>query len=250
MQRRQLKVARIAERLGAPGGFLGLLLLSACLGGCGSTQRSGGTDQVKPTDSQSAPAVVPVPNDVSYTIIKTDVMPGIKRGLDIRLNRKVSEEVLRTIATELKNSDQHTYERTLIAYYLPGMEVGSGAWAISHFDPDLQIRILGASLDQEKTLLAKSTNRPAGQDVIGRWQDDFPGEVITIYREDGQLFIERNFKDGSSSKQKALEKASPIGRRFEAKERSDDGHYCVIDKTGDLQQRDKQGLVATAKKID
>jgi hypothetical protein len=177
-------------------------------------------------------------------------MPGVKRGLDIRLNRKVSEEVLRAIATELKNSDQHTYERTLIGYYLPGMEVGSGAWATSHFDPDLQIRIIGVSLDEEKSLLAKSTNRPAGQQVIGKWQDEYLGGIVMIYRENGQLFIERNFKDGSSLKQEALERKSPIGRRFEAKEPSDDGDYCVIDKRGNLQLRDKQGLVATAKKID
>lgn len=104
-------------RLGAPGGFLGLFLITAWLGGCGSTYSSGGAEQVKANDSQRAPAVVPIPNDVSYTIIKSDVMPGIKRGLDIRLNHKVSEEVLRAIATELKNSDRNTYERTLIEYY-------------------------------------------------------------------------------------------------------------------------------------
>ena len=185
-----------------------------------------------------------------YTILKADIVPGIKRVLDIRLNHKVPEEVLRAIATQLKHSDQHTYERTFISYYLPGMEVGSGAWATSHFDPDLQIRIFGASVDQEKSILAKTTDRPIGQTVIGKWQDDSLGEIVVIYREGGKLFIERIFKDGSSGKQEATENPSPLGRRFDAKERSDDGDYCVIEKSGNLQQRDKQGLVAIAKKID
>jgi hypothetical protein len=95
---------------------------------------------------------VPIPNGVIYTIIRTEVVPGIKRSLDIRLNRTVSEEVLRAIATKLKNSDHGTYERTFISYYLPGMKVGSGAWATSHFDPDLEICILGVSTDQEELL--------------------------------------------------------------------------------------------------
>src|ERR1039457_4223586 len=152
MQRRRLTVARIAGRRGTPGGLLALFLLTALLGGCDSTQKAGGAEQVKSSDSERARVVVPIPNDVSYTIIKADLMPGIKRDLDIRLNRKVSEEVLRAIATELKNYDQHTYERTFIGYYLPGMDVGSGAWATSHFDPDLEICILGVSTDQEELL--------------------------------------------------------------------------------------------------
>jgi hypothetical protein len=58
---------------------------------------------------------------------------------------ETSVEVLRAIATQLKNSDAHTYERTFIVYYLPGMEIGSLAWATSHFDPELQVRIIGVT---------------------------------------------------------------------------------------------------------
>src|ERR1039458_10482874 len=68
-------------------------------------------------------------------------------------NRTVSEEVLRAIATKLKNSDHGTYERTFISYYLPGMKVGSGAWATSHFDPDLEICILGVRSEEHTSEL-------------------------------------------------------------------------------------------------
>src|ERR1022692_872799 len=76
MQRRRLTVARIAGRRGTPGGLLALFLLTALLGGCDSTQKAGGAEQVKSSDSERARVVVPIPNDVSYTIIKADLMPG------------------------------------------------------------------------------------------------------------------------------------------------------------------------------
>jgi len=75
----------------------------------------------------------------NFSVIKEDVFHNFKRSLDIRIDKRVSEEELRTIALELKASDSKSYDRTFICFYLPGMEVGAGAWATSHFDPDLKI---------------------------------------------------------------------------------------------------------------
>lgn len=55
----------------------------------------------------TAPATMPespatdIPADVSYEVINTDILPGIKRSLDVRLNKRVSEDVLRAIALDL-----------------------------------------------------------------------------------------------------------------------------------------------------
>ena len=67
--------------------------------------------------------------DVSYTIIKSSTLPGIKRSLDVRINKKVSERTLRALALKLKSDDTREYERTFICYYLPNMTVDAGAWA-------------------------------------------------------------------------------------------------------------------------
>ena len=67
---------------------------------------------------------------------------GFDDHLDIRLNREVQEDVLRSIAMELKSSDRKKYERTFMLYYLPGMEVDAGGWASTHFNPDLEVIIL------------------------------------------------------------------------------------------------------------
>ena len=65
-----------------------------------------------PPLSSNAQSTTPIPPDVIYTILKEHTIPGIKRGFGVRLNRKVSKEVLRSIAIELKNLDPNTYEPT------------------------------------------------------------------------------------------------------------------------------------------
>ena len=75
--------------------------------------------QVTPTPTQPQ-----IPVDVSYEIIKIDTA-DITRSLDVQLNKRVSEDVLRIIALELKAQEPRSYERTFILYYLPNMIVDS-----------------------------------------------------------------------------------------------------------------------------
>ena len=190
-----------------------------------------------------------IPKDVTYSIIDTKVVPGVKRSLDVRLNRKVTEDVLRSIALQLKSQDPKEYERTFITYYLPDMKLGAGAWATTYFDPDLDIRILGLTAEQEKNLVNEVAD--SSREVVGTWLDESPvvGSKITIYRQNGKLYMEQIFGDGSSSKKEMTKKASSRGQRFEEKSSSSSGDYYLINTRGDLEMRDQVGLVATAKRI-
>ncbi|MGB7060741.1 MAG: hypothetical protein WBF13_00125 [Candidatus Zixiibacteriota bacterium] len=190
-----------------------------------------------------------IPKDVTYSIIDTKVVPGVKRSLDVRLNRKVTEDVLRSIALQLKSQDPKEYERIFITYYLPDMKLGAGAWATTHFNPDLDIRILGLTAEQEKNLLNEATD--SSREVIGTWLDESPviGSKITIYRQNGKLYMEQIFGDGSSSKEEMTKKASSRGQRFEEKTSSSSGDYYLVNTRGDLEMRDREGLVATASKV-
>lgn len=196
------------------------------------------------------PPATAIPEDVTFTVIKQDRYGDTKRSLDIRLNRKVPKDVLRTIALQLKDADSGRYERTFIVYYLPEMQVGAGGWATTHFNPNLEVRILGLTIEEEQQLTTESvaTNR----DIIGRWLDESPfiGSRITIFREDGKLYIEQIFKDGSGGKKELIEKQSPLGRRFDTVTGSSAGDHWLLDSRGSLQIRDNEGLIATAKKID
>ncbi|MDY0208213.1 MAG: hypothetical protein RBR82_16555 [Pseudomonas sp.] len=88
----------------------------------------------------------------NYSIISDNDFRNVKRSIDVRLDKKASAEVLNAIALKLKNMERKKYERTFIAYYLPNMEVGAGAWATSHFDPELDVRILGLTADEEEKM--------------------------------------------------------------------------------------------------
>jgi len=130
------------------------------------------------------------------------------------------------------------------------MTIGSGAWATTHFNPNLEVRILGLTAEAEKALTQEPV--PANREIIGRWLDvsPFVSSRITIYREDGTLYVEQKFKDGSSSNDELVEKSSPLGRRFDKVGGSTAGDNWVLDSRGNLQIRDNDGLIATAKKIN
>ena len=202
--------------------------------------------------SRNKPSPAPPPTstpDISYSIVDSDIMFPYKRSLDVRLNNKVSDETLRTIALKLKLLDSRNYDRTFICYYLPDMEVGAGAWATTHFNPNLKVQVLGLTAEQEK-VLKQQPNNPS-QEVIGSWLDESPfiGSRITIFRQDNKLFIENKYTDGSVGKKEIVKKTSNNGEAFQKKESNSFGEFYLIDAKGNLQLWDKEGLISTAKKI-
>ena len=198
------------------------------------------------SDSQEEQRTPSVPSDVKYSIIDSDTIPGIKRTLSIRLNKKVSEDVLREIALKLKSEDSSEYDRTLITYILPGMTVGTGAWATTHFDPDLQVCILGLTAEQEQLLKAK--RQPSSRKVIGKWVDNGVGgsSIMTIFREHGKYCLESRYSDGSVGMQILIKSGAYRFNDFE----SDAGDHYVILSDGDLEISDNDGLIATCTKTD
>lgn len=227
-------------------------LVSALAIGSNEPQQSPPTRQpsVPSQENQQQPKVreATIPSDVSFSVIDSTTLPGIKRSLDVRLNKKVSEQILRALAFTLRAQDSRAYDRTFIAYYLPGMPVDAGAWATTHFNPNLEVRILGLTAEDENKLL---TQPDLGGEIIGRWLDESPfvGSRITIFRDEGRFFIEQIFKDGSSLKNEVVERKSSLGRRFDKVDASTGDHW-ILDSKGNLQVRDNDGLIATAKKLE
>ena len=187
------------------------------------------------------------PSDVTYTIISDNSLFRIKRSVDVRLDRKVSKEVLRSLAIELRNADKGEYQRTFIVYYLPGMTVGAGGWATTHFNPELEVRILGLTAEEEKV---RSQAQSPSREQLGVWVDNRPFMgTISIFREGGKLLVEKKYKDGSTSKKEVVEKPSRRGRRFEEKEGAAFGEYFLIDRQGKLQLWDEDGHITTAERL-
>lgn len=123
------------------------------------------------------------------------------------------------------------------------------AWATAHFTPALEVRIAGLSLEQERDLVAMPS--PSGGTVIGTWVDETPfaGSRICFRRVGRAAFAEWRFGDGSTRTEELVESQEADVRRFDKRKPSRDGaHYC-INPQGDLEIRDRDGLVATARRI-
>jgi hypothetical protein len=110
-------------------------------------------------------------------------------------------------------------------------------------------RILGLTVKQEATLRQQPEN--PSREVIGTWLDERPfvANKITIFREDGKLFMENKYKDGSSGKTELVEGSSPSNRRFDKVGGSRAGDHWILESNGNLQIRDNEGPITTAKKI-
>lgn len=66
----------------------------------------------------------------------------IKRSVVVRLSRELQYNDLVALGKSIRDQDSN-YERVFIEYYLPGMREGAGAWAVTHWTPNLEARILG-----------------------------------------------------------------------------------------------------------
>jgi hypothetical protein len=201
-----------------------------------------------PIQASPTPSTPTIPNDVSYSVETTAIRPGIKRSLDVHLNKKVSEEVLAAIATKLKAEDTRQYDRTFITYYISEVDKPKAMWATTHFNPTLKVEICGLSSEDAKSLLA--VPMPPSREVIGRWLDETPYApcLVTIYREDDKFYIEERSKNNSCFSRQLVERQTDTGRRFDKAEHSDAGDHWLIDAGGNLQARDNDGLITATKK--
>ncbi|MBW2596828.1 MAG: hypothetical protein JRC93_12830 [Deltaproteobacteria bacterium] len=186
---------------------------------------------------------------VKYTVIEKSNLGSIKGSIDIRLEKKVTKEFLHKLALKLREAEPRKYERLFITYYLPGMTPGSGAWAASHFNPNLQVKILGTTLEEEKAL--KSEPKSSSGEIIGIWLDESPyvGAKYTFMRKDGKIIMVRKFKDVSSSEKEMIQKKQSGSLRFDEKGGNDFGEYYLIERNGNMGVYDNAGLINTMRSI-
>ena len=187
-------------------------------------------------------------NEIQYTIINEEKMENIKTSLDVRLESEVNKETITKIANELRKDGRRNYQRVFINYYLPGMEVGKGGWALSHFNPNLEFKIMGLTKEEKTQLLEKTSHSESN--LIGRWIDDTPqmGWVITISRNANILELSIKYKDGSEASKKLIEKIVNGQKRW-IEEDNVFGEYYVLNNDGNLSIYDTEGLIKTLPKI-
>jgi len=183
--------------------------------------------------------------EIQYTIINEEKLLSIKTMIDIRLESEVNEDTLIKIANELKRDGRSHFQRIFINYYLPEMEVGKGAWALSHFNPDLEVDIIGLSKDEKAELLEKTSSYEGN--TIGRWLDYSVG-IFTISKNADNLKIYKKYSDGSESVENLLQKMVN-GQKHWIEENNTFGEYYLLNNDGSLSIYDTEGLVMTMKRV-
>lgn len=188
-----------------------------------------------------------IPDDIKYEIIDEGRYDWLNKcKLNIRLNKKVDEQVLKDIAMALRE-DRKKFENLYIGYLLPDMEPGAGAWATTHFTPDLEIKILGATKEEDKML--DEIPMPEGE-IIGKWRDEtlMIESVEIIYKADGKVRIQTTYKDGSQSDYELTEKQENGKTRYDFVDISRD-EYFIVEDNGNLGMYGENGKFKEAKKM-
>lgn len=177
----------------------------------------------------------PLPENFSYNIIEDNSNSALEKNqLTIEINQKLSEGQIATLAEELFNSKEKQ-RRFYIFYLLPGMKNGSGAWAFSHFDPELEIQILGSTSHQDNIVNVKADEKIDGE-VIGKWREEqYTSSNYIIFKKDSKIFIRTIYKNGQTSDEELKEKKVNNGTRYDYKEDGYNGEYFIINKNGELE---------------
>ena len=216
---------------------------------------------VRSADGVQSNSVAPDPGRIArsvsappYKILEFDG-DHVKDIFFVRLREKVTKDALGGLADEIRRKGSTGKERTVFWFYLPQVDAFKeegpfGApWALADFNPGLKIDVYGFNAEEEAELVASPI--PPGRDVIGRWLEDCNGGdgLYTIYREGGVLYLETKRSPRGGLNKELVEVGYPAGQRFERKEFSRAGDHYLINRKGNLEVRDNQGLISACKKV-
>ncbi len=114
------------------------------------------------------------------------------------------------------------------------MKDGSGAWATSHFDPELKIDIIGATPKEEAA--ANATADKVEGEIVGKWHEEqYTSANYVIFRKDNKTFVRTIFKNGQTSDEELKCKKGSNGIRYDYKEGEMYGEYFILKNSGELQ---------------
>ncbi|OOE34669.1 hypothetical protein BZG04_11085 [Salinivibrio kushneri] len=181
-----------------------------------------------------------------YNIVEDTLQGNIKRSVEVELPERTDEETLRALAEEIHDLSNVDVERTFIGYRIAGAHKNQSYWATTHYNPSLEVNILGESVsDYEKI---KNTALPEGE-VLGSWMANWGYEYkITAYKKGDQTYIRSVFGDGSSSDEIYERYESEKGIKLQDEGGKKRGEYFIINHKGDLEFWSKNGNYYTAPK--
>jgi hypothetical protein len=187
-----------------------------------------------------------ITDDVKWKITKEEPNKAFsKDNIQIELNKKVSKEILKEIALEIRKNRKE-YNKLWIFYHIPDMTDGM-AWATTHFTPDLTIEIIGSTEEQDKAT-SQTTDIPG--EILGKWRSEkslMGGTLILYKNSDNKIKMRIIFKDGSSMESEV--RTSTIDGKTRYDDDNEHGEYYILETNGNLGMYGNDGKFDEAIKI-
>jgi hypothetical protein len=181
-----------------------------------------------------------------YTIIKDTITAPYKRSVEVSLSSRTNEETLYTLAEKIHSQSNIDVQRTFISYKIVGDHKNQAAWAITHYNPNLEVKILGESSSIYEQL--KKSKEPEGE-IIGSWMVNWGYEYkMTIYKKWDLFYIKKTFGDGSSSNEPYEWSETEQGLKLQDQGDKERGEYFLITPEKSLEFWSENGNFYTAKK--
>ena len=181
--------------------------------------------------------------DFFYEIIdeRVDFNPG-SRALHVSITRKIKPSEIEQLAKVIK--ERHSeYSKTFIFFYLPGMTMDGGAYATSHFDPEVTVKLMSSSIPDCRDELITEDGK-----VVGIWREEGRWSNVTqIIERGGSLFMRKTKASGEYSENELVRRKTSGQDRLYQKGESID--YVLINQSGDLEYWDDGGLIFTVQKL-
>jgi len=186
------------------------------------------------------------PDNVKWSIRKEVSNRALgKCNIEVQLEQKVEENVLKDIALEIRQ-DHQEYNKLWILYFIPEM-ADSMAWATTNFTPKLEIEILGSTAKQDSVL---TQNDNINGVIINSWKSEqsLMGGIMILYKDStGKLMMRTKFTDGSAMDRKIKE--TKFNRQVKYQDNNTHGEYFILESNGNLGMYGENGKYDEADQI-
>ncbi|RUO25995.1 hypothetical protein CWE09_04520 [Aliidiomarina minuta] len=191
--------------------------------------------------------------DIDFQVIVDTYPSNMSRRVNINLPERISEDQLAKLAKYLSSTERQdqNHNRTYILYYVQGESRGT-AWATTHFDPDLEVKILGATSQQFDDLTQDAPGVDIDGEVLGQWvaNSGVSYRMLLHRAEDSTNYITSIFADGSSGTQEVETSQHARGTKLQSERGRSFDEYFILNSQGRLEFWDESENYYTAEAMD
>jgi hypothetical protein len=180
---------------------------------------------------------------LDYSIINIEKGTATKCILDIRLPDRISVDKIKQIAEFISENEGSGCSPLFLYYFLPNEKPGiDTAWAYSHFNPQLEVKINGLDLETKATLEAKAPQ--VNENEMGIWiHAGVLPHKIEIRKMMDAYQMTTVYGDGSGETKTLGIKIVDGEERLYEKPMNSFGDYMVIKNNGNLAFYDNKGFI-------